>query len=98
MYAVLVIAAILLSVGPMHARTLLAALPAGTPGHQFAPDQAAQAETRAHLQKATRQTARHVRATYAPTSRTPALTAPAPFTPPHLPAPASLLEHAPNAP
>jgi hypothetical protein len=95
MYAVFVIAAILLSVAPMHARTLLAALPSSTPGHQFAPDSSA---ARPHVAAAARTQARiglpagELQATVQAT---------VPF-PTHAPAlrPASLFlaDHAPNAP
>ena len=100
MYAVFVIAAILLSVSPMHARTLLAALPASTPGHQFASDDLdqdlGQRATSSHLPLATRSAARLNQASY---SERAVLIAGAPSAAPAFPAEATgLLEHAPNAP
>ncbi len=100
MYAVFVIAAILLSVAPMHARTLLAALPASTPGHQFASDDQDQNQgqrtTSPHLPSAARATSRLSRTSYSPdTTELTAAPSPAPA---HPAAATGLLEHAPNAP
>jgi hypothetical protein len=100
MYAVLVLAAILLSVAPMHARTLLAALPASAPGHQLACDgqeEAGEAQpTRPKATTSGRQ-AIHLSLTAEPALVLPNL--PRPATASLLPPAAQgLLEHAPNAP
>ncbi len=102
MYAVFVIAAILLSVSPMHARTLLAALPASAPGHQFASDdqdrdqKQGERTTSPHLPSAARATSGLSRTSYSPDT-TEIATAQTPG-PAHPAAATGLLEHAPNAP
>jgi hypothetical protein len=99
MYAVFVIAAILLSVSPMHARTLLAALPPMAPGHQFAADQLAQQASRPHLSSVIHQASRPVQATNPFQSHRAAPAAALPLAAPALAsASTGLFEHFPNAP
>jgi Tfp pilus assembly protein PilV len=95
MYAVFVIAAILLSVSPMHARTLLGALQSTTPGHQLSPENSAAkphiaaARTQAHPAHQSEAFQAGTQTTAAPRQvQAPAIRAAAP----------SLLEHSPNAP
>ncbi len=97
MYAAFVIAAILLSVAPMHARNLLAALPSMAPGHQFTGEPKQDHAARPTLPSAKQIAARPAPASYSHLENL-ALAAPPLNTPASRPSAADRLEHAPNAP
>ena len=97
MHAVFVIVAILLSIAPMHARNLLAALPSIAPGHQFTGGPKQDNSARTAQPSAKRIAARLAPASYSHLENL-ALAAPPLNIPAPRPSSADRLEHAPNAP